>query len=291
MTPDSPGVLWHQKANEGQAKLARGIAAHFGAVPNGFDRWHFLAQLAQSRAIAVAIEHWRANWPHTGGTILWQFNDLWPVSSWSALDSAGRLKPLMHELRRLFADRLVSLERDADELFVGVSNATDEPWSLPVIVRRFDVGGAVLASATLQAVVQPREVVRIAVPAEVAARTTAREFIVADVAATIAQAVPARAFWYDLPDADVEWQEPRYSVRLRQADGGTEVTITAETLVRDLLLQADRAHPDAVADRGFVTLLPGESVQIVVSGAPISAEQLGEPFVLTDLASVLCTAD
>jgi beta-mannosidase len=291
MTPDSPGVLWHQKANDGQAKLARGIAAHFGTVPKDFDRWHFLAQLTQSRAITVAIEHWRANWPHTGGTILWQFNDLWPVSSWSALDSAGRLKPLMHELRRLFADRLVFLERVGDELLLGVSNATDAPWSLPVTVRRFDVGGAVLASVTLEVAVPPREVARIAVPAEVAARTTAREFIVADVGATVAQGESARAFWYDLPDADVEWQEPRYSVLLSEGDGGTEVTITAETLVRDLLLQADRAHPDAVASRGFVTLLPGESVRTLVGGAPISAEQLGEPFVLTDLASVLRTAD
>lgn len=32
------------------------------------------------------------------------------------------------------------------------------------------------------------------------------------------------------------------------------------TLVRDLLLQADRLDPEAAADRGRVTLLPGERV-------------------------------
>jgi beta-mannosidase len=36
--------------------------------------------------------------------------------------------------------------------------------------------------------------------------------------------------------------------------------------VRDLLLQADRLGADARADRGLVTLLPGERVTIGVSG-------------------------
>lgn len=38
------------------------------------------------------------------------------------------------------------------------------------------------------------------------------------------------------------------------------------TLVRDLLLQADRLAPGARADRGLVTLLPGEEVRIAVRG-------------------------
>ncbi|GGW38809.1 hypothetical protein GCM10010340_15750 [Streptomyces griseoloalbus] len=42
--------------------------------------------------------------------------------------------------------------------------------------------------------------------------------------------------------------------------------MTARTLVRDLLLQADRLDPDARADRGLVTLLPGEEVTIGVRG-------------------------
>ncbi|WP_158761834.1 hypothetical protein, partial [Streptomyces sp. NRRL S-146] len=44
------------------------------------------------------------------------------------------------------------------------------------------------------------------------------------------------------------------------------ITVTARTLVRDLLLQADRLDPGARADRGLVTLLPGEEVTIGVRG-------------------------
>ena len=110
MTPTSPGVVHHQKAADGMGKLARGLEPRFGTVPDGdLDRWHWLTQLQQARAIATGVEHWRSHWPRNTGVIVWQLNDLWSVSSWSAIDSAGRLKPLAHELRRLYDDVLLAI--------------------------------------------------------------------------------------------------------------------------------------------------------------------------------------
>lgn len=107
---DSPGVVHHQKADDGMGKLARGIEPRFGAVaPSAFDEWHYLTQLQQTRAIATGVEHWRTHWPRNTGVVLWQLNDLWPVCSWSAIDSAGRLKPLAHEVRRLYDDVLLTI--------------------------------------------------------------------------------------------------------------------------------------------------------------------------------------
>ncbi|WIB00675.1 glycoside hydrolase family 2 protein [Curtobacterium sp. MCBA15_012] len=117
---DSPGVVHHQKAADGMAKLARGIAPRFGEVdPADLDRWLYLTQLQQARAIATGVEHWRTHWPRNTGVVVWQLNDLWPVSSWSAIDSAGRLKPLAHELRRLYDDVLLTI-RPVDGPAVGV---------------------------------------------------------------------------------------------------------------------------------------------------------------------------
>ena len=41
---------------------------------------------------------------------------------------------------------------------------------------------------------------------------------------------------------------------------GVRVTVTAQTLLRDLALLADKAHPDAEVDDMLTTLLPGEAV-------------------------------
>ncbi|KQO61394.1 glycoside hydrolase family 2 protein [Curtobacterium sp. Leaf261] len=118
MTPTSPGVVHHQKAADGMGKLERGLAPRFPAETDAsvavdgeaaFDRWHYLTQLQQTRAISTAVEHWRTNWPRNTGVVVWQLNDLWSVSSWSAIDGAGRLKPLAHELRRLYDDVLLAV--------------------------------------------------------------------------------------------------------------------------------------------------------------------------------------
>ena len=61
----------------------------------------------------------------------------------------------------------------------------------------------------------------------------------------------------------------------------TEVTVTAQVLLRDVTLLVDKVHPHATVDRGLVTLLPGESATFRVRGAHgIPAERFSDPAVL-----------
>lgn len=67
---------------------------------------------------------------------------------------------------------------------------------------------------------------------------------------------------FPVPDREIPYPPPEFEVGVTPG----AVTVTAHTLVRDLLLQADRLGPEARADRGLVTLLPGERVTIGVEG-------------------------
>ncbi|MFF4660983.1 glycoside hydrolase family 2 protein [Streptomyces sp. NPDC001381] len=254
LAADSPGMLHHQKAEDGNGKLERGLARHF-AVPEGdFDRWHYLTQVNQARAVAAGIEHWRSHWPVCAGTVVWQLNDCWPVTSWSAIDGDGREKPLYHELRRLYADRLLTLQvRDGEPVLAAV-NQSARPWTAVVELRRMSVEGEVLGSSRAELAAGAREVGVVRVPAELAP-AGAKEFLVAD-------ADGLRALHFPVADREVPYPIPDFEVAV--APGS--VTVTARTLVRDLLLQADRLGPDVRADRGLVTLLPGERVTIGVEG-------------------------
>nr|WP_238425079.1 glycoside hydrolase family 2 protein [Micromonospora parastrephiae] len=82
LAPDSPGMAHHQKAAGGDAKLQRGLDAHL-PTPADFDDWHYLTQLNQARAIQLGVEHFRSHRGVCAGTIVWQLNDCWPVTSWS----------------------------------------------------------------------------------------------------------------------------------------------------------------------------------------------------------------
>ncbi|MGW3138151.1 glycoside hydrolase family 2 protein [Streptomyces sp. NPDC001139] len=254
LAPDSPGMLHHQKADDGNGKLERGLARHF-AVPEGdFDRWHYLTQVNQARAVAAGIEHWRSHWPRCAGTIVWQLNDCWPVTSWAAIDGDGREKPLYHELRRLYADRLLTLQARDTGLVLAAVNQAGRAWTGTVTLRRMSVQGAVVAEAAVGFRAERRAVASVAVPPELEPAGP-KEFLVAD-------ADGLRALWFPVPDREVPCPQPEFDVAV--APGA--VTVTARTLVRDLLLQADRLGPAARADRGLVTLLPGERVTIEVRG-------------------------
>ncbi|MEU3729305.1 glycoside hydrolase family 2 protein [Streptomyces sp. NPDC033538] len=265
LAPDSPGMLHHQKAEDGNGKLNRGVERHFVLPEDDFDRWHYLTQVVQARAIAAGIEHWRSHWPVCAGTVVWQINDCWPVSSWAAIDGDGRLKPLYHELRRVYADRLLTLQPGTDGPVLAVVNQAAEHWQAPVTLRRMRADGTEVARLVLDAAVGPRSVHRQSVPGElVPDERSGEEFLVADRGGL-------RALHLPVPDKDFAYPVPRYDVAVESPvgrdAGSVEVVVTAHTLVRDLLLQPDRLGPDAVCDSGLITLLPGERARLRVTGA------------------------
>ncbi|WIE65342.1 glycoside hydrolase family 2 protein [Curtobacterium sp. MCLR17_036] len=321
MRVDSPGVVHHQKAEGGMAKLASGIAPRFGAVdPADLDAWHYLTQLQQTRAIATGVEHWRTHWPRNTGVVVWQLNDLWPVSSWSAIDSAGRLKPLAHELRRLYDDVLLTIrpvsrvsvatagspdasgarppasvtpDEDrtggadhpapsapvdetgelADTLSLGVSPGAfgSSPVEIAVRsarrgldsvvrVRRVTTAGAILAEVELPVRLSSAGVAVVALPESVGVvDDPANELVVADMDWR-------RAVWTSAPDADLRWEPARYRTSFTPVDGGLDLIVEADSLVRDLLVQPDRVAGAGTVDRGFMTLLPGERVVFRLTG-------------------------
>ncbi|MFG3497704.1 glycoside hydrolase family 2 protein [Streptomyces sp. NPDC047928] len=292
LAPDSPGMLHHQKAEDGNGKLHRGVARHFDLPDDDFDRWHYLTQVVQARAVAAGIEHWRAHWPVCAGTVVWQLNDCWPVTSWAAIDGDGRLKPLYHELRRVYADRLLTLLPGADGLVLAAVNQSGAPWRTSVALRRLEADGTVLHGDMVDVAAGPRSVVRLPVPPRlVPDERSGKEFLVADADADAGAAggVDAggsagsgadglRALHFPVPDRDFAHPRPKFGVTVERVAGRedtVDVVVTAQTLVRELLLQADRLGPRAAADQGLRTLLPGERTRIRVGGCgPVDVEDV-----------------
>ncbi|PPK92444.1 beta-mannosidase [Kineococcus xinjiangensis] len=282
MLPTSPGVLHHQKAEDGNGKLERGLAPHF-PPPATTEAWHYLTQLNQVRAVATGVGHWRASWPHTAGTVLWQLNDLWPVTSWSAIDGDGRFKPLYHALRELYADRTLTLQPRGDGLVVAVVNDTDAVWEARVDLARHRTDGGVLARRTLTVSVPPRAVGTADVPAELAVPASPqREFLVATAGNG------GRSWWFAAPDGELELPDPRLRVRAEAVPGGLDVHLSAAAPAREVLVQADRIHPAAWASEGFLSLLPGETAVVRVRcPEALDPAAVTAPWVVTHLQGVL----
>ncbi|MEV4542350.1 glycoside hydrolase family 2 protein [Micromonospora echinaurantiaca] len=281
LAPDSPGMAHHQKAVDGDRKLRRGLAAHL-PEPRDFADWHWLTQLNQARAIALGVEHFRSLRPVCMGTIVWQLNDCWPVTSWSAVDGDGRRKPLWYALRRAYADRLLTVQpRDGGLALVAVNDG-GSPWRAAVSVTRLTLAGEPRAKTTLELAVPAYDSVTLALPAELARPDDARaELLVAE-----AGEPAGRALWFFAEDRDVRWPAARWEALVEPVTGGQRVRVTAATVLRDLSLFPDRLDPAATVDEALVTLLPGESVTFTVrSPAPL------DPVALTTRPVLRCVND
>ncbi|MEV7624895.1 glycoside hydrolase family 2 protein [Actinoplanes sp. NPDC089786] len=245
---DSPAFLLHQKAADGNGKLDRGLAHHLG-IPARFDDWHWATQLNQARATTYAVEHLRAHRPRTMGSVLWQLNDCWPVTSWAVVDSAGRLKPSWYALRRAYAPRLLTIR----PLSVVAVNDSDAPWSGTLLVRRLAFDGTVLASVSLPASVAARSVATLPLdPSVTTPGSPAAEVVVAELDGV-------RAFRTFVEDQTLAYDPSALTATVAPAPGGYAVTVAASSFARDVTLLADRVAADAAVDEQLVTLLPGES--------------------------------
>ena len=255
---ESPEFLLHQKAEDGNGKLDRGLAPHL-PVPDTFVDWHWMTQLNQAHAVAFGIEHFRSWWPRTAGAIVWQLNDCWPVTSWAAIDGDERPKPLFYALRHAYADRLLTVQpRDGGTALVLVNDSA-ERWAGTVVLRRTGLDGSELARAEVVVDVEPRGTSTVALPDEVTAVVDpAREVLVADLDGV-------RVVHRFVEPKDLALDPEALEVTLRATAAGLAVDVSASSLVLDVAVMADRIAPDAVVDDALVTLLAGESRTFVVT--------------------------
>lgn len=267
----SDGLAHRQRSGQGDQRNDRHLEAWF-QMPDTFDDWHYLLQLNQARALTTGVEWFRSRRPRCMGTLYWQLNDCWPVTSWAAVDGPGRKKPLWYASRRFYADRILTIQPGEGGLTLFAVNDTDEPWTGEAVLWRMDFAGDTLAETSHQLDIPPRSCLpvqrvenAVATPAD-----ASREMLVAEAAGT-------RATWFFAPDKELDYPEPGLDAEVVAEDDGCRCILRARTLVRDLCLQVDRLDPSAEASDQLMTLLPGESTEIRIrsdSGRAWTAEEL-----------------
>ncbi|NYD67940.1 glycoside hydrolase family 2 protein [Agromyces atrinae] len=259
LTPESPGMIVHQKAMEGNKKLTNGLIPHY-RMPEEMESWHWAMQLNQANAITVALEHFRSHSPHTMGAIVWQLNDCWPVTSWAAVDGDERPKPLLYAMRNAFAPRLVTIQPRGAALAAVLVNDSPEPWSGELTVTRRAFDGVAIASQSVSIDLAARGTLEVPVDAGVGAADDAGgELLVADLTGV-------RGTWFFTEPRDSALPAAEFDLDVADAGDGVDVTVTARSLVRDLTFLVDKLAPEAVATEALLFLLPGESRTVHVSG-------------------------
>ena len=103
----------HQRNGSANGKIMSYMQQTY-RYPTNFETLIYASQLLQADAIRYGVEHFRRNRNDNRcmGAVYWQFNDCWPVASWSSVDYCQRLKALHYYARRFFAPIMISCEEE-----------------------------------------------------------------------------------------------------------------------------------------------------------------------------------
>ncbi len=154
LSVDSDVMKAHQKASLGTGNLIKYIDDHY-TMKGDFESTVVLSQIMQAQAIRSAVESHRRNMPFCMGTLYWQFNDCWPVISWSSIDYEGNWKALHYTAKRFFEPTLVSLIEKDGMVDIYIINDIMKGCPARLLTRVYKFDGTVLFEESIELEIRP----------------------------------------------------------------------------------------------------------------------------------------
>ena len=147
LSKDAEVIAAHQKHARGTRQIDDFIQKYY-PYSDDFERYVYLSQLSQAYGMEIAIEAHRTAKPYNMGTLYWQLNDAWPVTSWSSIDYYGNWKAMQYKLKTLYAPVLLSFDQKDYGVFVTSDLTRDLKGELRIKVADFK--GNVLFEKTME---------------------------------------------------------------------------------------------------------------------------------------------
>lgn len=255
---NSKAIKSHQKHPTGYQTIQTYMERDY-KIPTGFEDYGYVSQLLQAEGMKTAIEAHRRAKPYCMGTLYWQLNDCWPVTSWSSVDYFGHWKAFHYQVKRSFDEVLASVTEEGNQCRIYVVNdaLNDKNARLNLQLLSFD--GEILWQNT-----QPISVA--ANSSKVYYTIDKKDFgnfnpmqSVLSVQLLFSDAVEKRALHYFVKPKDMQFKLPKIAVR--QIDD-TTIKVTTDVLVKNVFLKAVNVK---FSDNYF-DLLPGETKEIRFEG-------------------------
>ena len=268
LKPQHPLFERHNKMVEGTERLFRFLAGTF-PVTTDLEEFVYLTQVLQAEAIKTGVLHWRSRMMKTAGALYWQINDCWPVISWASVDYRKRPKGLYWYTKRFFAPVAARVAILPDGVSAWIVNDTQRKLEGEFVIQSMTVDGQETAAVREHVEVAPNSAYRTGPfkPDLLRIDDPSRQMVVATFEASDGKSVrdvalAVRPKHMRIGDPGLDW--------IAAGEHGTfTLTVSAKTLAYAVYLRLPGT--EAVFSDNFFTLLPGESIDVVVSGSGLSA--------------------
>jgi beta-mannosidase len=265
----APEVAYYQRAFDGMTKIAAGLSREFANPPTAGHAWYFAAALDQARAVEIGLKHFRSQYETCSGSILWQFNDMWPAISWAVLDQTGFRKLAWHAMKAAYSPRTLIVGRVDQGAQITLLNDHPEPWKPRVEVFLINQAGTVIKKHLLEVELDRYSVFR--TPATEIFPEIADGNFEGFILATSPEVRVSRRTTLK-PAAAAPAHDLEYFAEI--VNGVLKVDVTAKTYIHELSILPEIIALGTQIDSQNVSLLPGEKHVFRVSGQPKDLENI-----------------
>lgn len=256
----------HQKHPTGFETIDEYLGRDY-RLPKDFESYVYVSQLLQRDGIAIAIAAHRRSMPYCMGTLYWQLNDCWPVTSWSSRDYFGNWKALHYQLKQLYSPVLLSVHEVENGYHVTIVSDYSHQLKgqLKLMLLRFNGDTVWSFGNEVHVPANSAKVVHQVNNNELPARGKRKHLVLACQFMTTEESAAAVNHYFvkpkdlALPDAEVQYtlefqhdasSSPAYPFQYK-------IACTSTAFAKDVFIDADTEQYQ-LSDN-FFDLLPGET--------------------------------
>lgn len=224
----------HQKHPTGYKTINEYMERDF-VIPKDFEDYLYVSQLLQARGMKIAIEAHRKAKPYCMGTLFWQLNDCWPVTSWSSLDYYGNWKAAHYQVKESFAPIFLTVTEKTDGFSIIGSNDNVEVKAGNLKVKLIDFTGKELWTASKECVLDFEknttcmQIFYVELPKFVKEKTVLQIEFSCNHKNTV-------AYHYFVKPKELHIEQPTIEVKIV---GETLIEVKSNTFAKNVYLQAD----------------------------------------------------
>lgn len=254
---ESPAVKHHQKHPTGYQTIQTYMDMYY-RKPKDFDSYVYVSQLLQARGMRTAIDAHLQQAPYCMGTLYWQFNDCWPVTSWSGMDVNRNKKALQYTVERLYHPKAVSMHHANDTLDVYAHCTGNDSVVRRVELCVYTLKGKLLYSKEIIVEDNPISQRVFRLPLQPFTEKYGANILHFTVTCKQPQRVPVCSYQL-VPPKELRLAKPKLTLKVFEDKGrGTVVLVSCKKgVAKDVCIYANSIPLNM--DDNFFDMLPGET--------------------------------
>jgi len=250
----------HQKHRVGYPVIDR-YRERYYRKPKDFEAYLYVSQVMQAFGMDMGIEAHRRAKPMCMGTLYWQLNDCYPVSSWSSIDYYHKWKALHYKVKQIYKPVLVSPIEENGKLKIYIVSDFQEPMDATLLVELFDFKGK-LINRYSKSVHLPANSSAVYFTEDIRSVTNhlpKEKLVLTAKVITPKQELAYNTFFFVLPK-HLKLKKPDIRFTAKKENNGYALTFTTNYLAKNLHISTEDGK--GTFSNNYFDLIPGQPVTI-----------------------------